>query len=357
MLAIIHLSEGDRCFARTAGAAAATVRQADVITQRRFENGLTVLDSEGVIARLNGDSVGHVYTYAMWRILIIGPGDVALRLVPRLTKKFRVFALVRTRASADKLRGLGITPVSGDLDDRRALKRIGGIADMVLHFAPPPNTGAIDSRTKNLIAALNSRGSVPRRLVYISTSGVYGDCGGAWVDETRPVKPATARGTRRVDAENRLREWAGTNAVRLSILRVPGIYGDGRMPEARLRARTAVLAAADDVYTNHIHADDLARIAFIALFRAQNNRVYNASDNSEMKMADYFDLVADLLELPRPSRVSRSEAQAQLPKELLSFMGESRRLRNNRLRTELKVRLRYPTVREGVAAAARHNKL
>ena len=276
---------------------------------------------------------------------------MALRLVPQLTKKFRVYALVRSLAGAAKLRALDVVPIIGDLDQRASLQRIGGIADMVLHFAPPPNSGAIDSRTKNLIAALNSRGSVPRRLVYISTSGVYGDCGGAWVDETRPVKPASPRGIRRVDAEKRLRDWAITSNVRLSILRAPGIYGDGRLPEARLRAGTPVLAAADDVYTNHIHADDLAHIALNALYRARNNRVYNASDHSEMKMADYFDLVADLLKLERPPRVNRADAQAQLPKELLSFMGESRRLQNLRLIKELKMKLVYPTVRDGIAAA------
>ena len=293
----------------------------------------------------------------MWRLLIIGPGDVALRLVPQLTSKFRVYALVRRRESAEKLRMLGVTPIAGDLDDGRALKRIGGIADAMLHFAPPPASGAIDTRTKHLIAALTARGNVPRRLVYISTTGVYGDCGGAWVDETRPVQPTTARAQRRVDAESQLRDWATTNGVRLSILRAPGIYGDGRLPEARLRAGTPVLAASDDVYTNHIQADDLARIALTALFRARPNRVYNASDNSEMKMADYFDLVADMMELPRPLRVDRANAQTQLPKELLSFMDESRRLRNARLLNELKVRLRYPTVRDGVAAATRQKNV
>ncbi len=281
----------------------------------------------------------------MWRILIIGPGDVALRLVPQLTNKFRVYALVRRRENAETLRRLGVTPIVGDLDDSRSLKRIGGIADAVLHLAPPPASGVIDTRTQHLIAALTARGSVPRRLVYISTTGVYGDCGGAWVDETRPVRPATARAQRRVDAERQLRDWAASNSVDLSILRAPGIYGDGRLPEARLRAGTPVLAAVDDVYTNHIHANDLARIALVSLFRARPNRVYNASDNSELKMAHYFDLVADMLKLPRPPRVDRVNAQTQLPKELLSFMSESRRLRNT-FRNEPNIRYDYPTVRK-----------
>lgn len=288
----------------------------------------------------------------MWRILIIGPGDVALRLIPQLTDKFRVYALTRRSESAAALRALGVTPIVGDLDERRSLQRIGGIADVVLHFAPPPPSGTTDTRTQNLIAALNSRGGLPRRLVYISTSGVYGDCGGAWVDETRPVQPGTARGARRVDAESRLRDWAGTNGVRLSILRAPGIYGDGRLPEARLRAGTPVLAATDDVYTNHIHADDLARICIAALWRGKPQRVTNASDNSQLLMGDYFDFAADLYQLPRPPRVPRSTAQEQLSLMLLSFMGESRRLDNTRLRRELRVPLRYPTVLQGLADEA-----
>ena len=289
----------------------------------------------------------------MWRILIIGPGDVALRLVPRLRKKFRVFALVRSPEKAKLLRSLGVTPIIGDLDGYRTLGRLSGIADVVLHFAPPPNVGQVDSRTKNLTATLNRRGNVPRRLVYISTSGVYGDCTGAWIDETRTPQPLTPRGSRRVDAESRLRNWATMNGVRLTILRAPGIYGDGRLPEARLRKGTPVLTADDDVYTNHIHADDLAAMTLGALFRGLANRIYNACDDSELKMADYFNLVADQMNLPRPPRVSRAAAQTQLPKELLSFMGESRRLRNDRMKKELKIKLLFPTVCEGVRDALR----
>ncbi len=276
---------------------------------------------------------------------------MALRLLPQLTTKFRVSALVRNRANAENLRRLNVVPIIGDLDDRRSLVRLGAVADVVLHFAPPPPSGTIDSRTRNLIAALSARGSVPRRLVYISTSGVYGDCGGAWIDETRALHPATARAIRRVDAEQQLRDWARMNSVRLSILRAPGIYGDNRLPTKRLLAGTPVLRAEDDVYTNHIHADDLASITLAAMFRAKPNRVYHASDDSKMKMADYFDLVADLLKFARAPRVSRIDAQSQLPKEMLSFMSESRRLRNERLKRELKIRLQFPTVREGIAAA------
>ena len=141
--------------------------------------------------------------------------------------------------------------------------------------------------------------------------------------------------------------------MRTSILRIPGIYaGDraGGTPEARLRKGTPVLAAPDDVFTNHIHADDLARACIAALWRGAAQRVYHVSDDSEMKMGDYFDLAADLYGLPRPPRVPRSTAQEQLPLSLLSFMGESRRLDNTRMRQELRLRLRYPTVVQGLRA-------
>lgn len=186
--------------------------------------------------------------------------------------------------------------------------------------------------------------------MYASTSGVYGDCGGAWVAETRAVAPATPRAQRRVNAERAIRHL-GRAGVRASILRIPGIYApdrEGGTPQGRLQRGTPVLVPQDDVYTNHIHADDLARACVAALWRGRPQRVYNVSDQSGLKMGDYFDLAADLYGLPRPPRVPRSTAQQQLPVSLLSFMGESRQLQTTRLQHELRVRLHYPTVAEGL---------
>ena len=216
-----------------------------------------------------------------------------------------------------------------------------------MHLAPPGESGERDQRTANLIAALSAR--PPERLVYISTSGVYGDCGGAWVDEDRPVAPQTQRGARRVDAERALLAWGRQSGVAVAVLRVPGIYAAERLPLAQLKRGAPVLRAEDDVYTNHIHAEDLAAICSTALERGAAGRIYNASDDSEMKMGDYFDLVADRAGLPRPPRITRAAAEAGAISEgLLSFMRESRRLVNTRMKTELGVRLRYPSVHEGV---------
>jgi nucleoside-diphosphate-sugar epimerase len=286
----------------------------------------------------------------MKRILIVGSGDVACRALPWLTRRFRVLALVRQQEAAVELRALGAVPLVADLDDRRSLHRLAGIADAVLHFAPPPQSGAGDPRMARLLAALASRGSLPQGLIYISTTGVYGDCAGARVDETRPSNAQTARGRRRVDAERRLRSFGRRNRVRVALLRAPGIYAADRLPLERLRRGDPVLAADDDVHTNHIHADDLARIACLALFRALPGRAYNASDDSTMRMGDYFDAVADRFDLPRPPRVARAQIAEKLSPLTLSFMSESRRLDNRRLKRELRLHLRYPTVSDGLRA-------
>ncbi len=287
----------------------------------------------------------------MRRLLIIGCGDVALRAVPLLRPRYRIYALTRSPARVASLRAQGLVPVLGDLDDPATLDGLAGIAHDVLHCAPPPLHGSRDTRTAHLIAALAKAKSLPQHFVYISTSGVYGDCHGAWVDETRPLQPATARAQRRVDAERRLREWGRRSGVRICVLRAPGIYSEARLPLQRLRDGTPALRADEDAYTNHIHADDLARMAVAALSYGTPGRLYNASDDSVLKMGDYFDLVADRYGLPRPPRVSRAEAGQRIAPALLSFMSESRRLSNHRIKRELRLTLRYPTVREGIAAA------
>lgn len=281
----------------------------------------------------------------MNRVLIVGSGDVVRRIIPWLALRFRVRAVVRRPEECAALRALGAEPLVADLDVPGSLRRLAGIAEYVLHCAPPPGQGDDDPRTRRLLAALTRRGSLPRRISYISTTGVYGDCGGAWLDESRPARPVSPRGRRRVAAEARLRRFGAASGCRVAILRAPGIYDSAaRLPVERLRRGDPVLSPEDDVFTNHIHADDLARLLALALFRGRPNRTYNASDDSELKMGDYFDQVADALGLPRPPRVSRAEAGSRLSPQTLSFMSESRRLDNRRIKRELRVQLRYPTV-------------
>ena len=283
----------------------------------------------------------------MKRILIAGCGDIALRVAPLLRERYRLFGLARNVARHDALSMAGITPMPGDLDARKSLDRLAELADIVLHFAPPPNTGSVDPRTRNLLAAL-TRGRLPQQLVYISTSGVYGDCGGEQVTETHPLNAQNPRARRRVDAEKQIRAWARKNGVHASILRVPGIYAADRLPLQRLQQGTPAIVADEDSYTNHIHADDLARCVVAAIRHAKPNRVVHTSDDSNLKTGEYFDAVADAYHLPRPPRISRAEAQSVLSPMMLSFMNESRRLTNDRMKQELKVVLRYPTVADAL---------
>ncbi|MCY7369678.1 MAG: SDR family oxidoreductase [Polaromonas sp.] len=290
------------------------------------------------------------------RVLIVGCGDVGLRVARLLPGSVRVLALTSSPERIESLRSQHVVPLLGNLDTPATLRRLSGLATRVIHLAPPPNDNPdwrSDPRTEALVAALRRRAR-PEVLVYGSTSGVYGDCGGARIDETRAGKPATPRAERRVQAEAQLRWFGRASGTRVHLLRIPGIYApdrEGGTPQARLRKGTPVLVQQDDVYTNHIHADDLARACLAALWRGRPQRVTHASDDTEMRMGDYFDFAADLYGLPRPPRLPRSTAREQLPLMLLSFMGESRRLDNTRLKRELRLRLRYPTVVQGLSAA------
>jgi nucleoside-diphosphate-sugar epimerase len=273
-----------------------------------------------------------------------------LRVAQALPSRVRVLALTSSPERVLELRALGVTPLLGNLDKPASLARLAGLASRVLHLAPPPGEGWGDPRTRALMRALRLRG-LPTALVYGSTSGVYGDCQGELATETRATNAYTARARRRIDAENEIRHFGRATGVPSRILRIPGIYAPNRVggtPRARLLKGTPVLQAADDVYTNHIHADDLARACVAALWRGGPQRIYNVNDDTCLKMGDYFDQAADLYGLARPPRVPRSTAKEHLSLMLLSFMNESRRMDNKRLKTELRLRLRYPTTAVGL---------
>ncbi|QRM20944.1 NAD(P)H-binding protein [Dechloromonas sp. TW-R-39-2] len=287
----------------------------------------------------------------MQNILIVGSGDVARRILSRLARRYRVYALLRDASRAGQWREAGAIPLLADLDDRASLDRLAGLADVVLHLAPPPGEGQFDTRTRHLLAALGKGKSLPRRLIYVSTTGVYGDCQGRQIDETRHLAAESPRAARRVDAEQSLRAWGKQTGVAISILRAPGIYAADRLPVERLQRGMPALNEADDVFTNHIHADDLAAACVAAMTHGAANRAYNVVDDSDLRMADYFDRVADAFALPRPPRISRAEAEQRLSPMQMSFMRESRRIGNRRLKQELKLRLAYPSVDDGIRAA------
>ena len=284
------------------------------------------------------------------RVLIVGCGDVGVRAAGLLKNASRVYALTSSESRVAHLQQQGIAALRGNLDEPASLRRLAGVASHIIHMAPPPLQGRSDTRTRALVQALLLRSS-PQAVVYGSTSGVYGDCAGALINETQVLNPQTDRAHRRVDAEAWLNAWGSRGIPRISVLRIPGIYAldrEGGTPRERLQRGTPVLQATDDVYTNHIHADDLARATVLALWRGKTLRPLHVSDDSDVLMGDYMNWAADLWQLPRPPRISREQAQTALPAMALSFMSESRRMQNQRLKTELRMKLRYPTVREGL---------
>ncbi len=280
-------------------------------------------------------------------MLIIGCGAVGRRLAGQTDPENRpVIGIVRSPESADLCRSHGITTRIADLDATPLPRIPSGGAD-VFYFIPPPPTGSTDKRVRNFIAS-RARDGEPARIVAISTTGVYGDCKGAWIDETRTPNPQTDRARRRWDAEQRLRAWRERTGGELVILRVAGIYGPDKLPLQRLRQGLPMVAEAAAPWTNRIHIDDLVAVCDAAMLRGRDGAVYNVSDGRPGNMADYFNQVADRAGLPRPPVISGDEADAHLSAALRSYLAESRRLDNRKMLAELEVKLRYPTLESGL---------
>lgn len=280
-------------------------------------------------------------------MLIVGCGGLGRRVAAYYSARgVLVTGLVRTPESAQRLAAEGIAVLCADLD-RPPLPPLPSAGAAVCHFAPPPGQGVEDPRMGAVLAALQRDGA-PRRLVYVSTTGVYGDCAGAWVDETRPTHPTAERARRRLDAERQLQSWGRASGVEWVILRVAGIYGPGRLPLERLRQGLPLVCAEEAPFTNRIHEADLVQVCAAALERPVAGEIFNVSDGHPGTMAEYFDAVADLAGLPRPPKIPLAQAAAQLSPGMLSYQQESRRLDNRKLRERLGVVLRFPTLEQGL---------
>lgn len=288
----------------------------------------------------------------MRTLLIAGLGDVARRALPELVRHWRVFAIAHHPAAAEAARQGGALPIMANLDCQDSLRRIAGLADDVWITAPPPGSGVRDNRTRKLLYALAKADRIPQRLSYISTTGVYGNGDGAWLDECSPRQAQTGRAQRRADAETALRGFAGRHGCQLNILRAPGIYALERLPLTRLLQGTPLILPAEDSYSNHIHADDLARLCIASLRQNRGGiRTFNACDDEPLTITDWYAMLAGALSLPMPPQLSRAEVRQQVSPALWSYMAESRRIRNARL-AELGIALRYPTARQFVAQLA-----
>jgi nucleoside-diphosphate-sugar epimerase len=275
----------------------------------------------------------------------------------------RLCGTTRQQAKLAALKQLGIKPILLEMSDVVAMNRLTKISNRWIVLAPPPNHGAIDTNIQNFIRGLKRKEAGAQRfgyfskrqqITYVSTTGVYGDSKGGLIDETAPLKASTDRAKRRVNAERQLRKACKESGWRANILRAPGIYALERLPIERLRLGTPALLPADDVFTNHIHADDLARLCWVAQCKCIPSRVFNAVDQSHLQMGQYFDLVADHFNLARPPRVSRQELKQLVSPMMLSFMSESRKISNERILRELTLHLSYPTVGDFLATQNRH---
>ena len=281
-------------------------------------------------------------------VLIVGCGDIGRRVAARW-QDVPVTGLVSSAASAEQLQTTGITPLRANLDDPASLKDLPLKNALVFYFAPPPATGTTDPRMGHFLAAMDPA-NLPSRVVYISTSGVYGDRAGEVVTEDTPPNPQVDRAKRRYDAEQQLRRFGQEYGVAIVILRVGGIYGPGRLPRKRLEDRIPIIHEHLAPSTNRIHAEDLAQICVAAAQRGRADTVYNVSDGTDSNMTEYFNTVADFLKLPRPPTIDWDEAERSLSTGMLSYLKESRRMDNRRMLEELEVELKYPTLEAGLAA-------
>ena len=280
-------------------------------------------------------------------VLIIGCGDIGLRLAS-LCVPTPVTGVVRSLQSASRLEARQIEPKLLDLDVPFDADELAASNSELYYLAPPPPHGDTDPRVKAVCGVLRGPNR-PRKVVYISTTAVYGDCGGRWIDETAPLQPGTARGRRRLDAERQWLSWGEAEGVPVVLLRVPGIYGAGRLPIDRLRKGLPVLAEQESPFTNRIHADDLAQACLLAMLRGRAGEAYNVSDGHPTSMSDYFNRIADALGMARPPVVDRKTAERELSASMLSFLSESKRICNAKMRNDLGVRLQYPDLDRGLA--------
>ncbi len=279
---------------------------------------------------------------------IVGYGDIGRRVVKLFdAKNTAITGLARSAASVEQMKQDKVIPIMGDLDLLESLPTLPLAGSLLFYFAPPPAAGTTDTRMTNFLSSLDN-GRLPAKIIYISTSGVYGDQAGQRVTEDTPTSPGADRSRRRLDAEQQLFIYTEKYRIGLVILRVSGIYGPGRLPEKRIRDQVPVLHEELAPITNRIHADDLARICIAAADHGIDGEIYNISDGCHSNMSRYFFDVADHLNLPRPPTVDWAEAENLLSRGMLSYLHESRQMDNSKMLRDLKVNLVFPDLGAGL---------
>lgn len=283
--------------------------------------------------------------------VIAGCGYAGARVAARLAKLGPVTAISRVPRARKFEAPFGFEMLTRDFDTGRSAELPPSKTERfdIIYLVPPPASGTSDLRLARFLEALTEN---PARFVYVSTTGVYGDAGGGTVTEDTPVAPATDRAQRRLSAENALRAWCEPRNVEWVILRVPGIYGPGRLPVERLRRGEPVLVESEAGPGNRIHVDDLADACVAALLKPPaRNRIYNVGDGNHMTSTAFLQLIAGIAGLPSPPQMPRAELRSHRSEAALAFLGDSRRVDTSRLREELGFTPRYENTADGIRAS------
>ena len=279
--------------------------------------------------------------------IILGCGQVGRQLCAQLSNTNNDFyCVVKTQSSIDWLKSLNYQAIAFDLDTKQDLPaniRLAG--NDIYYFVPPSSSDLTDHRIDYFLSLCKTK--LPRRIVYISTSGVYGDCGGEWVNENYPVSPTTDRAKRRAYAEQSLINFCLESGCEYNILRVGGIYGPERLPIERLKSIT-VICPEEAPFSNRIHVSDLAAVCLAAMQSEIHGEIFNVADGHPTSMTDYFYQLADMANIPRPPCVPLALAGEKLSPGMLSFIKESRRLSIEKMNSLLNVTLNFPSLQAGL---------
>lgn len=289
--------------------------------------------------------------------VVLGCGDIGRRIIEQLLlsspnqqralNESSILACTRSAQTRQKNALLGVQSMQLDVDTVDTLPSVIQGSDLY-YLIPPPKHGSVDTRSRSVIARLSKQGLKPRKIVLISTTGVYGDCGGEWVTEKSATHPQTERGQRRLDSERQWLAWCGQHGVDINVLRVPGIYAFSRIPRQRLESKTPVVRAQESGYSNRIHADDLAMVAISAMYESVAGEVFNVTDGSPGKISEYLQAACVVLGMPPLAEISMRAAQMQLSAGMLSYLSESRKISNEKMLSILKVTLTYPDFKVGL---------
>ncbi len=275
---------------------------------------------------------------------IVGCGSVG-KHVEQLEKANNPFCITKSTQSANTLIKQGVDAKALNLTALTGLEKPLS-QTFIYYFVPPPPKGCLDSTIGHFLKLISVQHC--KKIILISTTGVYGNCNGNWIDETQPLNPTADRAKRRVDAEQQLITLCKQHNIDYTILRVPGIYGPNKLPIARLQSGKAILALNESPFSNRIHIEDLAMLAYNAMHKTLPLKIYNVGDNQPSSMSDYFIAVAKALNLKQPKQITLKQAKVDLSASMISYLVESKRINNQALLTHLNCNLKYPTLKEGL---------